>query len=194
MSGKGGLRTVVYLLRHAESAPDRSVPDTEWPLSERGRRQALNLIPVLSRLNIEHVWSSPFPRAIDTARPFADARGLKVNLHPGLRERKLSEKPVPDFRALLRKTWEDFQLAGPGGESSSACQTRVRQAVHDLAETHAGSTLLLTSHGNALALYLNSIDASFGFDGWAAMKNPDLFRVAVSGRAHSWDRGWKFGQ
>ncbi len=184
--------TTIHLLRHAENAPDLSVPDTEWPLSDRGRQQALDLVPVLSRLGIEHVWSSPFPRSIDTARPFGNASGLKINLHNDLRERKLSEKLVPDWRALLRRTWEDFQFAGPGGESSSACQTRVRRAVHDLAVAHAGSTLLLVSHGNALALYLNSIDSSFGFDGWATMKNPDLFRVVVSGDTHSWDRGWKY--
>ncbi len=170
--------------------PDHRVPEMDRPLSPRGRQQALDLVPALSLLGIEYVWSSPYPRAINTARPFADAHGLKISLHLDLRERKLAGKPVSDFRALLLKTWEDFQLAVRGGESSSECQARVRRAVDELAAGHTGSTLLLASHGNALALYLNSIDSSFGFDGWAAMKKSDMFRVVVSGGAHSWDRMW----
>lgn len=183
--------TTVYLLRHAESQPDRSLPEPEWPLSERGCQQAAGLTPVFGRLDIGAVYSSPFPRAIDTVRPFADARGLPINTHPDLRERKLAAGPVPNFRELLRQTWQDFQFAAPGGESSAACQARVRAAVSALAEKHHGATLLLASHGNAIGLYLNSIDPSFGYDDWAAMKNPDTFRVIVHDGRHTWDKHWK---
>jgi 2,3-bisphosphoglycerate-dependent phosphoglycerate mutase len=61
-----------------------------------------------------------------------------------------------------------------------------------MAKKHNGVTLLLVSHGNAIALYLNSIEPSFGYDGWAAMKNPDVFRVVVGADASTWDKDWKF--
>ena len=183
--------STVYLLRHAETQPDPDIPEPDWALSSRGRQQALDLIPVLEELGVDVITSSPYLRAINTVRPFADRLGLEVTVHPDLRERKLIEGMAPDFRALLRKTWEDFQFAAPGGESSAACQARVRRAINELTTRNQGLTLLLASHGNAIGLYLNSIDGSFGFDDWSRMKNPDLFKVAVSTGQHFWDRSWR---
>lgn len=193
MSKVGRAMPTIYLLRHAESQPDRTIPEPDWPLSERGRQQALDLVPTLGRLGITAVYSSPFPRAVDTVRPFAVDAGLVVNLHHDLRERKLLDGRVPDYRALLRQTWQDFEFAAPGGESNSACQRRVVAAVHDIISKHSEYTLLLVSHGNAIAIFLNSIDRSFGYEGWAAMKNPDLFKIEATDGGFVWNRSWQSG-
>jgi hypothetical protein len=37
--------------------------------------------------------------------------------------------------------------------------------------------VLVSSHGNAIGLYLNRLDSSFGFEAWEEMRNPDLFAV-----------------
>jgi broad specificity phosphatase PhoE len=55
-----------------------------------------------------------------------------------------------------------------------------------LAADHRGQTLLVCSHGNAIALYLNSIDSTFGFAAWAAMRNPDLFRITYDAGKPLW--------
>lgn len=184
--------TTLYLLRHAESQPDPNIPEPDWPLSGRGRQQAQELIPLLASLGINAVWASPFARAIDTVRPFAGINGLEVSLHPDFRERKLPWVPAKDFRALIRRTWQDYSFAPPGGESSVACQARVRRAVEEVSRRDALKTLLAASHGNAIALYINSIDSEFGYDDWAAMRSPDMFRVLIRGGKHFWDKGWRF--
>ena len=170
----------IYLLRHAESAPSPDVPEPEWPLSADGRTQAEKLVPVLADLPISAIYSSPFPRAIDTVRPFADQAGLAVNLVEDLRERRLSSgvAPLPQWRAMLKKAWAEFDWAPPGGESNIQCQHRMFATLRGLTAAHPGESILAASHGNAIALFLNSIDSSFGFDEWAALRNPDLFLVS----------------
>ena len=173
----------IYLLRHAESAPSPDVPEPEWPLSHDGRRQAEKLVPVLAELPILAVYSSPFPRAIDTVRPFADRAGLPVNLVEDLRERRLSSGvvPLPQWRAMLKKAWAEVDWAPPGGESNVQCQRRMVATLRDLAAAHPGEAVLAASHGNAIALFLNSIDPSFGVEEWAALRNPELFMIHYGG-------------
>lgn len=186
VEGMDNGNTTIYLVRHAESQPDPSVPREEWPLSPRGRQQALDLVPRLTGLGVTAIYSSPYLRVVDTLRAFATAAGLDVNVHPDLRERKLLEDWASDF--VVRRSWEDFGFAPAGGETNAAVQTRMLRAIHEIAEHHPGATVLAASHGNGIGLLLNSIDPSFGFNEWAAMRNPDLFKVEVREGLLAWDR------
>ena len=84
--------TYIILLRHGESeanvANDNSdVPTTK--LTKRGHEQAkraAEYIASLKFLNIKHVLSSPFTRALDTATHVAKKLKLKVTVVDGLRE------------------------------------------------------------------------------------------------------------
>jgi broad specificity phosphatase PhoE len=55
------MSTVLYLVRHAESLPSDELPEPQWPLSERGRRQAEALREVLNGLGVGAIYSSPYP-------------------------------------------------------------------------------------------------------------------------------------
>jgi 2,3-bisphosphoglycerate-dependent phosphoglycerate mutase len=52
----------------------------------------------------------------------------------------------------------------------------------------AGNVLLVSSHGNAIALYLHALDSSYGFDNWVAMRNPEVFRLYYHGAEPVWDQ------
>jgi 2,3-bisphosphoglycerate-dependent phosphoglycerate mutase len=170
--------TVCYLLRHSESAAMADRHESEWPLTQRGRRQAQGIAASLGRLGIQRVYSSPYRRALDTVRPFAERAGLQVAVLEDLRERKLSEKPTADFAEVTRRAWEDFAFALPGCESSAACQRRVVAAVMQVVRQSPASVVVLSSHGNAIGLLLNALLGTlFGFEQWAAMPRPALYRV-----------------
>ena len=169
--------TRVILIRHAESRPSAEVPESEWPLSERGIAQARALVDVLATERIDVIASSPYLRAHETVRPLAASRGLPIALVPNLRERKLVPGHDPEWERHLVRAWQNFDYALPGCESGKMCQTRVRQALQTLAQAHVGQTVVAASHGNAIALFLNALDATFGFERWQAMKTPDLFAI-----------------
>jgi 2,3-bisphosphoglycerate-dependent phosphoglycerate mutase len=181
-----------YLLRHAESAPDRRLAEPDWPLSGRGEAQAQALIPFLERLKVEHIVSSPYLRAQHTVLPFANQVGMEIKIDPDLRERKLAEASSEDWKTLIRQAWDDLAFSAPGGESGLKCQTRVAASILRCIAAHPGETLLFSSHGNAIGLYLNLIDPTFGFEGWRAMRNPDLFCFNFKDGQVTWNRGFTF--
>ena len=184
--------TTVYLLRHAQSRPSATIKEPDWPLSDLGKKQARDIVPILAKLDIDHVYTSPFLRAVETAKPFADFAGKPLRIHDELREqRSLWMDSEAEFMEQMRKRWEDFHFTPPSTESNAECQLRVVNAVTELIRKHPGKTLLVSSHGSAISLLLNSIHASFSFDGWMAMKNPDLFRITTDGASLVWDRSWQ---
>lgn len=185
-------KTAFYLLRHAESAPDRTLPEADWPLSLRGAGQARALVPRLQGLGITRLISSPFLRARQTVAPFANQAGLEVVIEEDLRERKLAEGYNVDWEILIRRAWTDLSYCAPGGESGLDCQKRVAASVARWMERCPGDTLLFSSHGNAIGLYLNLLDPAFGFDEWSTMHNPDLFQLHWQAGQAIWERGFTF--
>ena len=134
--------TTVCLLRHAESRSSATVKEPDWPLTDLGKKQARDIVPALAKLNIDHVYSSPFLRAVETAKPFADFAGKPLRIHDDLREQhSLWVDSVEEFMEQTRKRWEDFHFTPPGTESNAECQLRVVNAVRDLIRRHPGSTL-----------------------------------------------------
>jgi 2,3-bisphosphoglycerate-dependent phosphoglycerate mutase len=178
------MASTVYLLRHADSVPSPDVPESDWPLSEQGHAQAESLVTVLRPLGIDRVVTSPYRRAVQSVAPFARQHDVTLHSDDRLRERHLTDEWLDDHEAAVRATWADFEHAHPGGESSAACQRRVVQAVDAWTERFASDTLLFSSHGNALSVYLHHLDADVGFDDWAAMQKPDLFRIEEG----AWER------
>ena len=176
--------TNVILVRHAASAPDKSLPEPRWPLSSVGREQAADLRGELCDLGISRLFASPFDRAIATLSPLADHLGLDVEVRDALRERCLAEGPIDNWLEELERSWADFDRTLPGGESSRACQSRVVRGMTEIGDATPASTVAVCSHGNAIALFLNSLDPSFGFGDWRKMRNPHVFRLAY--HAGSW--------
>jgi 2,3-bisphosphoglycerate-dependent phosphoglycerate mutase len=127
------------------------------------------------------VYSSPYPRAFQTAVPIAEAHGLHVETVDDLRERLLSTEPLDDWYAEVRRSWDDFGHALPGGESSRTAQARAERVLAGLAARHPGQTIVAASHGNLIALALNARDEAVGFEFWDAMEMPALFEVEISG-------------
>jgi 2,3-bisphosphoglycerate-dependent phosphoglycerate mutase len=176
-TSNSGPPTRLLLIRHAESQPDPALPDSEWPLSETGQLQADALSQSLESQRVELLYSSPYRRAIETIKPLAAASELEIRIDVNLRERKLTDGIHPEWQGLIRKAWDDLSFALPGCESGLECQMRIRSCIDGLARQNPGRTIAVASHGNAIALYLNSLDKTFGFQAWASMENPDIFLV-----------------
>ncbi len=180
--------TEIYLLRHARSAPSPDhIPAWDWPLAKEGSAQARRLADRLATLGIDHVYSSPRRRTIETIEPFTRAAGLGLRVHQDLREAEGIEIWVDDFAAHVKRLWDDFDLSIDDLESHRQCQRRMVRAVTELASEHAEETVLCSSHGQAIALFLNHVESTFGYEEWAAMRMPDLRKVTWDGERFSWD-------
>jgi len=182
--------TECFLVRHAQSQPDKNIPEAQWPLSALGREQAVALKGKLFDAGITKIFSSPYPRAVDTVLPLAEALGLTVETHHDLRERKLAAGS-DNWLEELKKTWDDFDYHLPDGESSAICQARVRLCILEILKQSQGHKIAVGSHGNAIGLLLNSIDPAFRFAQWQAMGNPHVYKVVWDGTGLRWDKSFK---
>jgi 2,3-bisphosphoglycerate-dependent phosphoglycerate mutase len=181
-------RTTIYLVRHAESQPSAEVPEPAWPLSERGKVQAQALVVAMRGLGTTAIYASPYIRAVQTVAPLAAALGMEVQIVDALRERSLGRLELGvDHRTMVERCWADASFALPDGESNTACARRVVPAIAELASRHRGEAIAVASHGNALGIYLSTIDPGFGFAQWRSMRNPDLFRVVCEDDRVTWD-------
>lgn len=182
---------MLFLVRHAHS--DYS-PDEMRGLSQKGLKAAQRIADLLESQNVAAIVSSPYTRALEAVQPLADRLNLSIRIERDLRERHLSAGPLDDFQRSLEATWRDFDLAHPGGESSAVAQLRVSRAIGRVVESAAGRNVVVASHGNALALFLHTLDPKIDFAFWMGMSMPDVYAVATE-RAVPWSyrRIWMMG-
>ena len=160
-------------------------------LSDTGHRQSERVADLLAGQDIAAIISSPYTRAIQTVQPLANRLHLTIEIDEDLRERHLSAGPLDDFRASLEATWLDFGLALPGGESSAAAQRRVTDAIRRIAALGDSRSVVIATHGNALSLFLHTLDARVNFAFWDGMSLPDVYAIDTGLDAWSYRRIWE---
>ena len=126
----------LLLVRHGETQwnrEGRALGRGEQRLTDAGREQASAVARVLSRENIEAIYSSPLKRALETAKTIGLVLGLPVNISEELVEVDAGELEGltseemrtrnPDFMALWDR--DPGNTVMPGGESLSQVQERI---------------------------------------------------------------------
>jgi 2,3-bisphosphoglycerate-dependent phosphoglycerate mutase len=174
----------LLLIRHAESmAPGISGFDEYTrPLTAKGFRDAIKLCETLSSTRIDAAYSSPYLRARQTIEPIAQARHLSIETIDDLRERLLSPSDLPGWRAHLKRSWNDFDYAPRGGETSRVAQARVVRVLDTIASRHTSGTVILASHGNLIALALHAYMANVDYEFWESIPMPSVFTLIRDGR------------
>jgi probable phosphoglycerate mutase len=159
----GKISTRFCIVRHGETAwnaEQRIQGQKDMPLNAEGIEQANKLGAYFAERTLDAIYSSDLARAYETAVPIARACKLPINPLERLRERAYgrcegmtrSEVALSfpeDARALHERTLDYFI---PGGESLNRHRERVLDCVTELAERHAGQTVLLVTHGGVLDL------------------------------------------
>ena len=150
--------TTLVLVRHAMTASTgrRLGGRTQTPLDERGRVQAEAASRRLAALPLRAVYSSPLPRALETAAILAAPHRLAVREDPGLLEIEYGRWTDRPLKPLARtKLWPVVQarpsLAGfPAGETIRAAQLRAVDAVEAIVARHRRATVALVSHADVI--------------------------------------------
>lgn len=175
----------IYIVRHAEAEGQ----DPQAKLTERGLKQAGILADFLSNVKVERIISSPYVRAIETMRPFAERNNLNIELDDRLTERVLSTQYFSDWMDKLEATFFDMNLKYKGGESSHEAQSRIVELFKEVLESDYTNTLIV-AHGGIISLLLNYCDGEFGFENWKQLSNPDVFLITGLNDSYQYKRLW----
>jgi 2,3-bisphosphoglycerate-dependent phosphoglycerate mutase len=164
----------LLLIRHCRATGP--VPDA--PLAAEGHAAAAALAERLRGLGVDAVYSSPFQRAQQSVAPYAERHALALKVDPRLAERRFAEPDQAAWLDQVRRSFLDLDYRPPGGETLREVQHRGLAALADIAGM--GHRLpAVSTHGNLLAALLRRVDASFGFEAWRKLGNPDLFELRL---------------
>ncbi len=166
----------LILIRHCQATGQEG--DAE--LTQTGRRQAEALRDALAGQPIDAIVTSRHQRAKQSAQPLATALGLTPQVDDRLNERRLAAAPIKNWRAVLRGSFGDPDLRGPGGESAREALARAWAGLNDLMNGAYRLPVAVT-HGNLMSLVLHSLDGSFGYAGWESLSNPDVYALEDDG-------------
>ena len=166
--------TTLYLVRHAHADWN---PDDGRPLSDRGRASAVALGDLLASAPIGALYSSPARRAVETIEPLARRLRLEPFIVDDLRERELVVAPGTDFAAAVRAAWQAPSTASLGSETNDGAQARGVGAIRKILNEQSGRHAVVATHGNLLALILNGLKPTFGFEFWCSLTFPDVYEL-----------------
>jgi probable phosphomutase (TIGR03848 family) len=152
--------TLVLLVRHGQTPTTGStLPGRArgLHLADAGRAQAQAAADRIAALkDVAAVYASPLERTRETAKPIAEARGLKVQIERGLLECDFGAWTGSKLRDLMKlPEWQTVQrypsgFRFPDGESFAEMQTRMVGAIDTLVARHPGETIVAVSHADPI--------------------------------------------
>lgn len=147
----GGSHGDVVLVRHGETEwtlSGQHTGRTDIPLTERGRKEARLLAPLLSTADFALVLSSPLRRARETC----DLAGLgsRMEIEPDLMEWDYGEYEGLTSKQIKRTAphWMVFTDGCPGGETPEQVGARVDRLIHRI--RLVTGRVALFAHGHLL--------------------------------------------
>ncbi len=153
--------TRLHLVRHGHTGAVGRVLSGRAPigLDDRGRAEAAAQAEALAGSAIAAAFSSPQPRALQTASPICAALGLPVQTEPALDEVDFGDWAGQPFAALDPepgwRAWNALRSLAPSpGETMLAVQARVVAFAQSLHAAWPEADLLLVSHADVLRALL----------------------------------------
>lgn len=132
------------------------------PLADKGLAAVADLARKWREVRLDAVIASDFSRTVDSAAPFAEARGLKVEAFPALREINFGdieglvfaevEQRFPETAAHWISNPETVRF--PGGECFDDVCHRVNEWLEAWLPENAGKTALAVVHSGTIRALL----------------------------------------
>ena len=176
--------TNIYFVLHAEPNYENH-NDRLRELTEKGLRDRETVTEYLADKNIHAVLSSPYRRAVDTVKHFADGQGLEIELVEDFRERTVDNVWIEDFNAFAQRQWTDFDYKLEGGECLREVQQRNIAALNNVLLRYEGKNVAIGSHGTAVSTILRHFQPSFSYPDFRRLQPvmPLIVRLSFKGQA-----------
>jgi alpha-ribazole phosphatase len=155
------------LIRHGQTdwnLAQRFQGQSDIPLNEVGKKQAMALADRLTNESINIVYSSDLQRAIETSKIIMQMSDCKPDLHPDQRLREvnfgdwegLTYDEIKEKHPNTLNAWENdiYKNAPPNGETLEGLAMRVQSVLNELSAKYNDQTILIVAHGGVLQTLL----------------------------------------
>jgi probable phosphoglycerate mutase len=153
---------LLFLIRHAMT-PVTGVKLAGWspvPLSQEGVRQAGAMAQRFASIQLDAIYSSPVERAVQTAKPLAAVKKMRLRIRPGLGEVRYGDWEGRPLKQLAKtQHWRDViahpsEGRFPGGEALRETSARVVAATAEVAAAHPNGAAAIVSHADGIKMIL----------------------------------------
>lgn len=155
--------TQLYIIRHGQNdwAYTKLAGRTRGVhLNDAGKAEADALVERLAPVKLKAIYASPLERTMETAKPLARAKGLKI-----IKNRDIVEVDYGDWQGITykqmrrKKDWNMVQSTPsmarfPNGESIREAQARVVRGVERIVATHPKDNVALFTHADLVKLII----------------------------------------
>ena len=159
------MTTTIYLIRHSEPFKVHRgnvrtnetilLKNEKSPLSIHGEKMAEEFAKSEEFKNLDLVYSSNYVRAMSTAKYFASANDLKVNIDDRFNERIHGVDSWDELPSNFEmKQFEDENYKIGYGESQKEVQNRMYEALCEIINQNQGKRVAIVSHSTAMAFLL----------------------------------------
>lgn len=141
----------IYILRHGESEYNvkhliNCNPRIKVHLTEKGKKQVGKLAKRLSGMRFDAIYTSPFPRAVETAEILNKTFKVKITKDKRLGEMKIGfeGKDAKYYFDAVKKFGDHLDFKAENGESYADVKNRVQKFLEDLKKTKHARVLIVT--------------------------------------------------
>ena len=187
-----GTETQIWLVRHAEVAPEFhgiAYGAADVPLSDRGREQSRAVAASFEGGRVARIYSSPSQRTQEMASLLASTTGAAVTTIDGLREidrgawqggtrEEFRERWHGDAERWWSDPWHWFPT---DGECDAEVFSRAWPAIQRATEEAGGSVCVLCTHANTIRALLTGALGIPSLAGYDLATDPAHSNLLVDG-------------
>jgi 2,3-bisphosphoglycerate-dependent phosphoglycerate mutase len=145
----------LILIRHGLPLQVETTDGTpaDPPLSEVGHQQAQRMAKWLEGEHVDHLYSSPMQRAVQTAAPLAALKGLEPVLRDGIAEYDRHADhyiPVEDLKKSDYDRWLRIMSGKIVDINFPKFCVEVVTTLSEIIDSHRGKTVAVTCHGGVV--------------------------------------------
>ena len=169
----------IVLIRHGKAA--MAGKDHERELDEDGIIQANSLKEKLVNLGLrsDKIYSSPFKRAIQTIKPFAETNPeIIIKEQKDLEEIHMPKDEKLTKHQLIEKMWNDENFKILDGLSHKEHYEKINPFLTEVFENFKlnNQDLVIISHGVLIGMIIKFFfKIDFSFSDWKTMTMPDIY-------------------
>lgn len=158
---------LLYLVRHGDRATTtyNSIPRQDKGLTPKGKIQAELLAERLKNEKIQALYSSAFPRALQTASAISKMTGLKQTVVEAFGEVNVGAWngfSKEELRARMPEEYDEWhshpeKYRFPGGEGLAEVKKRVMPALEEILNSHKHENICIVTHEAVIEIIVISL-------------------------------------
>jgi len=149
------MNNTFYFIRHADKLELKDKPVDEWPLSEKGIKQAQEIADSGKFDEIDLIFTSSLERTYQTAKPISDKIRREITKCPEFDELKMGNNHWfgEEFESAIKDCLTHLYTSEHEWETAHNALERFSNKIEEIDKDHDDKKILIVSHNVVINLF-----------------------------------------